>query len=671
MSDQRPPEPRPELPAEGRCRVVIEGVRPEIDGGRHPVKRVLGEEMLVSATLVGDGTDLIAGVVHHRRPGTAEVREVPLRPAGLDRYEAPLDLDALGRHGYRVEAWVDAFATWRRDLQRRVAAGQDVTVDLRIGAGLVRAAADRATGSDTRRLGETADELEDAAAPIESRIAVALGAGLAELAARYPDRGRATLCDRELEVIVDDTLAGFSAWYELFPRSFGPDGRHGTLADAAQVLSHVAAMGFDVVYLPPIHPIGRTHRKGRDNAMVAEKGDPGSPWAVGGPEGGHMSVHPELGTVDDLRDFVLQARSHGLEVALDIAFQASPDHPWVTEHPQWFRQRPDGTIQYAENPPKKYQDIHPFDFESEDWRSLWIALRDVFLFWVDKGVRVFRVDNPHTKALPFWEWCIADVKARRPDAVFLAEAFTRPALMYALAKRGFTQSYTYFTWRNTKRELTEYMEELCHGEVAELLRPSFWPNTPDILPEHLQYGGRPIFIQRAVLAATLSSNWGIYGPAFELMENLPRAGAEEYSSSEKYELRRWDISRADSLSHLLGRLNGIRKDNPALWSNRTLMFHPTDNEQLICYSKTQGDNAVVVVVNLDPHHRQAGFVELDMGALAIDADRPFQVHELVGDARFLWEGARNYIELDPQVMPAHVLRIRRRVRTEHDFDYFF
>jgi starch synthase (maltosyl-transferring) len=431
-------------------------------------------------------------------------------------------------------------------------------------------------------------------------------------------------------------------------------------------------MGFDTLYLPPIHPIGRTARKGPNNSVTAGPDDPGSPWAIGAAEGGHTAVHPDLGTVDDVRRLVERARAKGLELALDIAFQCSPDHPWVREHPEWFRARPDGTVQYAENPPKKYQDIYPFDFEGEAWQALWAALRDVILFWCDQGVRVFRVDNPHTKPLPFWEWCLAEVKARHPDALFLSEAFTRPKLMQRLAKLGFSQSYTYFTWRNTKRELWEYFDGMARSGVREFLRPNLWPNTPDILPEALQVGGRPAFVARFILAATLGASYGIYGPAFELCDGRAREhGSEEYLDSEKYQVRAWDLGASHSLRHLIARVNRIRKGHPALQTDRTLELHPTDNEALLCYSKRSldGDDIVVVVVNLDPYHVQSGWLDLPLDRLGI-AGATCQMHDVLGGERFLWRGARHFVRLDPGVVPAHIFAVRRRVRSERDFDYY-
>ena len=497
---------------------------------------------------------------------------------------------------------------------------------------------------------------------------------MGEFAARYPDRTRAVTWPVELRVSVDRERARYSSWYELFPRSCSPNaGVHGTFADCAACLPYVAAMGFDVLYLPPIHPIGREQRKGRNNTLVTAADDVGSPWAIGAAEGGHTAVHPQLGTLGDFRTLLARASERGLEIALDIAFQCAPDHPWVKSHPRWFRWRPDGTVQYAENPPKKYQDIYPFDFESDDWQALWQALLEVFLFWCGEGVRIFRVDNPHTKPFPFWEWVIGRIRSEHPDVIFLSEAFTRPKVMHRLAKLGFTQSYTYFTWRNTKQELVEYFTELSSAPGREYFRPNCWPNTPDILSEYLQVGGQPAFMARVVLAATLCANYGIYGPAFVLMEHSPReAGSEEYLDSEKYELRQWDLARQDNLAEFIGRINAARRDNEALHHDWRLRFFPVDNDQLICYAKSTEnlDNIVVAVVNLDPAHPQSGWVDLDLDHLGVDAATAYQMHDLLSGARYLWNGRRNFVLLDPARSPAHIFRLRRRVHSEHDFDYF-
>ncbi|NJD27954.1 MAG: alpha-1,4-glucan--maltose-1-phosphate maltosyltransferase [Chloroflexi bacterium] len=661
---------------EGRRRVVVEAIWPEIDAGRFPIKRVVGDTVAVEADVFADGHDQLAVRLVHRSPdGTTA--ETAMEPLGNDRWRGELTVEAVGRHGYAIAAWIDHFATWRGDLEKRVAAGQDVSVDLQIGAehtarAAQRAAADGAT-DDGARLRALTDTLQ-AGASLPTATETALGDELAALMARHPDRSLETVSAPELEIVVDPVHARFSSWYELFPRSTSPKpGRHGTLADVIARLDYVADLGFDVLYLPPIHPIGERQRKGPNNVTSPNPTDPGVPWAIGGAAGGHDAVHPDLGTIDDLRALVAAADKRGIRVALDIAFQASPDHPYVDEHRAWFRSRPDGTVQYAENPPKKYQDIYPFDFETAEWRGLWTELRRVIRFWMDQGVRIFRVDNPHTKPFAFWEWLIDDLKRTDPDVLFLAEAFTRPKVMYRLAKLGFSQSYTYFTWRNTKDELTDYFLELNRPPLAEFFRPNAWPNTPDILHEYLQHGGRPAFIARLVLAATLAASYGIYGPAFELGESTPREpGSEEYLDSEKYEIRTWDLAAPHSLAPLIRTVNAARRDHPALQSNERLAFHHVEDDQLIAYSKQTADaqDTIVTVGNLDPHHPRSGTLELPLEALGIDPERPFEVHDLLTDRTMLWQGHRNLVELDPAGVPAMILDVRPRVRSEADFDAF-
>jgi starch synthase (maltosyl-transferring) len=668
-----PSREAPVTPAAGQQRAVIDAVRPEVDGGRFPIKRTIGETVIVEADAFGDGHDLVSCRLLFKHDADERWTESPMTAAGNDRYRGEFRVSALGRYRYTVEAWIDPYRTWRADLIKRVAAGQQVDVDLLIGAAIAAAAGSRAEGDDAARLRTLASALSDRSDPAQASAA-ALDNELARLVSQHPDRALATRYERELEVVVDRERARFSTWYELFPRSCSPDaGRHGRFRDCEAWLPRVAAMGFDVLYLPPIHPIGRSFRKGRNNTVDAGPEAVGSPWAIGAKEGGHTAVHPDLGTLEDFRRLVAAAATHGLEVALDLAFQCAPDHPYVTEHPEWFRLRPDGTIQYAENPPKKYQDIYPFDFESADWRGLWDELRRVVQFWIDQGIRIFRVDNPHTKPFPFWEWLIADVKASYPEAIFLSEAFTRPKVMYRLAKLGFSQSYTYFTWRNSRQELTDYFRELTTTGVAEYLRPNLWPNTPDILPESLQEGGRPAFMIRLILAATLGASYGIYGPPFETCENVPRApGSEEYLNSEKYEVRHWQLDSDRTLAPLITRLNRIRRDNPALQSDSSLRFHDTDNPLVLCYSKATADrgNAIIVVVSLDAYRPQSAWVTLDLDALGVDPQRAFQVHELLTDSRYVWQGAGGRVELSPESQPAFVLRIRAKRRTERDFDYY-
>ena len=661
----------PSAELNGRQRVAIEGVWPEIDGGRFAIKRTSGDSVTVEADIFADGHDQLTSVLLFRRDEDTTWQEVPMTPLGNDRWRGSFEVDGPGRYLYTIEAWVDHYRTWRHDLRRRIDAGQDVTVDLQIGAALVESAAARAEGPDRRHIEVLLGILRNSADP-EGAINAALDDGQAELVLRYADRRFATRYAPALRVTVDRERARFSTWYEMFPRSASPTpGAHGTLADCQRLLPEIAAMGFDVLYLPPIHPIGRTLRKGPNNTVTSGPGDVGSPWAIGAAEGGHEAVHPDLGTIDDLRALVREARTHGLEIALDIAFQCSPDHPWVTEHPEWFRSRPDGTIQYAENPPKKYQDIYPFDFETEAWQTLWEALADVFFFWIDAGVRIFRVDNPHTKALPFWEWAIDQITSRHPDTIFLSEAFTRPRVMERLAKLGFTQSYTYFTWRNTAAELREYATELTGPRLREFFRPNFWPNTPDILHEYLQTGGRPAFAARVTLAATLTANYGIYGPAFELCENRPiKPGSEEYLDSEKYQIRAWDREAPHSLAGLITKLNHARRAHPALQRNEGLRFHDVDNAHLLCYSKSTPDrrDVILVVVNLDPFNRQSGWVHLDLDALGIAGAGSFAVDDLLAGVRFIWQGAVNYVELAPDQAQAHVFQVRSPIPPEGAID---
>jgi len=660
-------------PADGRKRVVIEGVDPEIDAGRFAIKRILGDNVQVEADIFADGHDHVAARLLYR------YREIPtwsmaaMQPLGNDRWRGSFPVARLGEYHYTIAGWIDHFDTWRSDLEKRIAAGQDIGVDLLNGAQLVEQAAERTGRDDADLLRRWAALLRNPKDPAAAQK-TALDPALAEMMAQYLDPAMETRYERELRVTVDREKARYSAWYELFPRSTSPDpDRHGTFKDVEGRLNYIERLGFDVLYLPPIHPIGQAFRKGKNNSVTAEAGDTGSPWAIGAKEGGHEAIHPELGTLEDFRHLLQAAASRGIELALDIAFQCSPDHPWVREHPDWFRHRADGTIQYAENPPKKYQDIYPLDFESRDWQGLWDGLLHVFLYWIEQGVRIFRVDNPHTKAFPFWEWCIAEIKRDYPDTIFLAEAFTRPRVMQRLAKLGFTQSYTYFTWRNTKQELTEYLTELTQSRTCQYMRPNLWPNTPDILHETLQVGGRPAFISRVVLAATLGPNYGMYGPAYELLENVPvRQGSEEYLNSEKYEIRRWDLNAPHSIAGIIAEINRARRENPALHMSHDLFFHGSDNPYLIAYSKSSrdGNNVVLTVVNLDPFHTQSGWVNLDLGHLLVERNESFQVRDLLTGSVYLWQGSRNYVELRPDKIPAHIFRVLRRVRSEKDFDYY-
>jgi starch synthase (maltosyl-transferring) len=661
--------------SDGKRRVAIEGVRPEIDCGRFPIKRTVGERVAVEADVFADGHDEISCHLRYRTETDPEWADLPMVPLGNDRWRGEFLIEEVVDHRYTIRAWIDRFGTWRHDLEKRVAAGQDVAADLLIGAEQVDRAARRASGKDARQLRSFTSLIRAGAGGVQgTAVDAALDEELLALMQRHPDRRGAVNYGRDLLVRVDREKARFSTWYELFPRSTASQrGRHGTFADVERRLPYVAAMGFDVLYFPPIHPIGTSFRKGPNNEPDGGPDAVGSPWAIGSKEGGHTAIHPRLGTIEDFEHLVGAAGAAGLEVALDLAFQCSPDHPWVTEHPNWFRHRPDGTIQYAENPPKKYQDIYPLDFETDDWQNLWKALVGIIRYWIDHGVKIFRVDNPHTKSFRFWEWAIDSIRADHPDAIFLSEAFTRPRIMYRLAKLGFNQSYTYFTWRNGKHELIEYLTELTATQVAEFFRPNFWPNTPDILHATLQAEARSTFIARFVLAGTLAASYGIYGPAFELMEHVPlEAGREEYLNSEKYEIRRWDVDRPDSLAGLVGRVNTIRHQSPALQSNRALRFHRIDNDQLIVYSKRTEDRSevILVVVNIDPVWTQSGWLELDLGELGVEPSELYQVHDLLADTKYVWQGSHNYVELNPKVMPAHIFQVRRRVPTARGYAQF-
>ncbi len=647
--------------ARGRGRnlsvAIIEDVKPQVDGGRFPIKRVVGEGVAVTAACFSHGHERVACAVRVRGPDDEAWRETAMEALGNDLWRAVFAVDRIGAWEYSVACWVDHLTEWRDDFARRIDPG-DMRLAARIGAELVERSAEGCEIADRAKLDAWIRVLRQQDDIEQLRIA-ALDAELFALArAREPRDALAET--RPFAVTVDRERARFSTWYELFPRSAGDTpGVHGTFADVDERLDEIAAMGFDVLYLPPIHPIGRDKRKGRNNATAAAPDDVGSPWAIGAKEGGHTAILPALGTAADFRHLVMAARARDMEIALDIAFQCAPDHPWVKQHPDWFRKRPDGSIQYAENPPKKYQDIYPLDFESADAKGLWEALRDVFLFWAKEGVAIFRVDNPHTKPFAFWEWVIKEVKAAYPEALFLSEAFTRPHVMHQLAKLGFTQSYTYFTWRLTKVELTEYFTELSREDSREYFRPNCWPNTPDILPYHLQNASLGAFRLRLVLAATLAANYGMYGPAYELGENRPReAGSEEYLDSEKYELRHWNRADPESLAPLITELNAHRHAHPALQSDWSLAFHPTDNDQLLCYSKHTGDDRVLAVVNLDPLNVQSGWVDVDCAALGLDPASALTMHDLLGSATYSWRSGRNFVRLDPADSPAHLFSIR-------------
>ena len=663
-------------------RPVVRAVHPQVDGGGRPAKSTVGERLTVAADAFVDGHDALWCDLRFRHEADADWSTEPMSASVDDRWQGMLPITKTGLYRFVVQARVDAFATWRGDLAARAAAGHDLSVELLVGSALVADAATRAPATERRMLAALADALRTSPRGIEGdapeEVACWVLGGprrvvpsLADVL--FADQLRCVMgpladpatgtSSGTYRVLAERPRARFSTWYELFPRSASTGGSaHGTFADVRRRLDYVDRMGFDVLYLPPVHPIGETARKGRNAATAAAPGDPGSPWAIGGSAGGHTSLHPELGSEEDFRALVADAASRGIDLAIDLAFQASPDHPWVREHPTWFRHRPDGSIRHAENPPKRYEDIYPFDFESADWRDLWDALRDVVRHWIAQGVRVFRVDNPHTKPFAFWEWLLASIQEEAPDTIFLSEAFTRPRVMEHLARIGFTQSYTYFTWRTSKWELETYLAQLTSPETAAYLRPNLWPNTPDILSEELQSGGRAAFLCRLVLAATLCSSYGIYGPAYELQEHLPREpGSEEYLRSEKYEIRAWDVDSPASLSSFVALVNRIRHGHQALQFNDSLRFHGTDNDNLIAYSKSRatpsGLDVILTVANLDHGDAQSGWVTMDLTALGLDPQLPYVAHDLLSDAHYVWEGGSNYVKLDPSDVPCHVLHL--------------
>ena len=641
-----------------RRRVFVRSLHPQIDGGRYPAKAIVGDAFVVTANVFADGHVRLAAELLWHSAGSAEFERVPMTPVGNDRWEGRFVPAAAGTYEYTVRGRVDPYAGWAADLERRIAAGQDVTIDLAIGAAIVDRSARSGIADSAAALADLARALRTGGA---AAVALALDPRSAAVVAAVADWSAATEHRPILACAAEPARAAFSAWYELFPRSLGIGGAPGTLRDAAAAVPEIAAAGFDVLYLPPVHPIGRTARKGPNNAAAAGPGDPGSPWAIGSEAGGHTTVDPALGSVDDVRGLATIARAHGMELALDIAFQCSPDHPYVRLHPEWFRHRPDGTIQYAENPPKRYQDIYPFDFETEAWRELWAELLRVVVFWVEAGVQVFRVDNPHTKPIRFWEWIIGQVRRQAPGVTFLSEAFTRPAVMYELAKAGFSQSYTYFAWRNTPAELEAYFTELADPRIRQLFRPNLWPNTPDILTAYLQTGGQPAFAVRAVLAATLASSYGVYGPAFEHVEaRAAAAGSEEYLQSEKYELRPRPPG-VPPLRPLLATLNRIRRAHPALQRDRGIAFHPVEGEGLVAYSRAddEGTDVILVVANCDPRRVAAGLVDVQTDRIGIPAGGTFIVTDLLDGRRYAWRAGRNFVRLDPATAPAHVFAVSR------------
>ncbi len=649
---------------EGHKRVSIRNVSPEIDCGKYPVKRIVNEEIEVHADIFGDGHDKVDAVLLTREKKKGRSRDKKWQEHhmvfhGNDHWTSTFKKESPGNYEYTIEAWVDHFTTWQEDLKKKAAANQNLRTELLIGANFMEEALSQATAPNKKKLKNWIELLRDDEKESQA-ISEALSGTASRVMYESRDRSKAYHYDHILEVRVERERTLFSAWYEFFPRSASPEkNRHGTFKDCENVLTEVAKMGFDVVYFPPVHPIGRSHRKGVNNAVDAEEGDPGSPWAIGAKEGGHKSIHPELGSMEDFKRLVKKAKELDIEIALDFAIQCSPDHPYVKEHPQWFKWRPDGTVQYAENPPKKYQDVLPVNFETEDWENLWEELKSIVEFWIDKGVNIFRVDNPHTKTFLFWEWLIKEINAKYDGIIFLAEAFTRPRVMEELAKIGFNQSYTYFTWRNSKEEFVEYLTQLTQTEMREYYRPNFWPNTPDILPISLENQHEPSFLIRLILAGTLSSNYGIYGPVFEFGLNEAYPGKEEYTHSEKYQIYHWDWHRNTRIKEVITILNRIRKENAALQTTWNIEFCDTDNDQLIGYSKMdqEGENKLIIVVSLDPNHSQAGWIKVPLKKYGIEPHDSYSVTDLLTGASYIWQDEWNYIELHPQAIPAHILKV--------------
>ena len=642
--------------------VVIDNVQPLIDCGRAPIKRIVGEDLVVEADIFKDGHDVVAAVLKWRVVGKRAWRETPMIFVDNDRWRGVCTLYDQAIHEYTVEAWIDTFRSWQQEFAKKFEGGiSDLRSEALEGAAIVKGAVSRARDrADSARLREFAEQIVTGA---NSEIyAIAQSGELDVLMATYPDRADATQYEPIPHVVVDRPVALFGAWYEFFPRSAEGHGDRGsTFRDCLPRVDDAKAMGFDVLYFPPIHPIGGTNRKGRNNAVTCEPGDPGVPWAIGSEAGGHKAVEPSLGTLEDFDWLQKKVRKRGMEIALDFAINCSPDHPYVKEHPEWFYKRPDGTIKYAENPPKKYEDIYPINFRCENWRELWAEMKSIVLFWAERGVRIFRVDNPHTKPVAFWEYLIEGVREKYPDAIFLAEAFTKPKMMKALARAGFNQSYTYFTWRNSKQELIDYFTELTQTEMSEYFRPNLWPNTPDILPYALQDGGRPAFMSRVLMAATLSPLYGIYS-GYELCENEALPGREEYLDSEKYQFKERDWNAPGNIKDWIARINQIRKQNRALQMYTNLRFYPADNDAILFYGKMTParDNIILVVVNLDPFRKQNSFVHVPIEEFGQMATDEYQVHDLLNDARYTWRGRRNYVELDPEIQPAHIFLVHRR-----------
>jgi starch synthase (maltosyl-transferring) len=645
-----------------RNRTIIEQVLPEVNNGQFFIKRIPGEKVVVTADIYGDGHDHLRAALHYRHESQKRWKEVFMEELENDTWTAAFTAEKKGFYHYKLEAWIDHLLHWYEGFIKKHEAGQDMSVELKIGASYLRGAAAQYPKTKAKQLEKIADQLV-AENGYEAAVQLVRSSDFKQVMASTPYKQFQTEYDKGLSVRVGWEKELYSTWYELFPRSTSREaGKHGTFKDVEELLPRVQEMGFDVLYMPPIHPIGKINRKGKNNATETREGEPGSPWAIGSDEGGHKAIHPELGSLDDYKSLLKKAKSMGIDIAFDLAFQCAPDHPYIKEHPEWFIWRPDGTIMYAENPPKKYQDIVPINFETEDWKNLWDELKSVVLYWCQAGVRIFRVDNPHTKPFRFWQWLISEVQKDYPDTIFLAEAFTRPKVMAALAKAGFNQSYTYFTWRNDKKELEEYLTELTRTESREYFRPNFWPNTPDILAYELMNAGPNAFVKRFILAATLSSNYGMYGPSYELMENTPNTnGKEEYFNSEKYEIRHYDWNYKNRLTDVITKVNHIRKEHPALQDTWNIHFTRTDNDQLMSYIKLTPDKSNIIwsIVNFDTEHTQTGYVEVPKPLLGIEGNVKLKVTDLLTGAIYHWFNEWNYVALDPEQYPAHILLVEK------------
>jgi len=657
---------------EGNARVVFENVSPEIHSGRFPIKRVINREVKVFAELFTDGHNLISGKILYRNINEKKWKETELIPIGNEGYEGTFIVDTLGIWEYTLIGWIDEFATWQMNLGKRLSGDSNITVELETGVRYLHSIINNVPDSIEKKLKKTVKEIINKNKI--NALNAALDKSLLPIMVKYGKRKNLSVYEKDLQIMVEPEIAGFSAWYEMFPRSnWGECKGHSTFKTVEKRLDYIKDMGFNVLYLPPVHPIGKQFRKGKNNSVNADRGDVGSPWAIGGKQGGHKAVLSKLGSLDDFKHLVKRAKQKGIFIALDLAYQCSPDHPYVKEHSEWFKKRSDNTIQYAENPPKKYQDIYPFDFSTVHWKELWEELKSIVLFWINNGVTIFRVDNPHTKSLSFWEWLIIEIKKKHPETVFLAEAFTRPRMMYRLAKLGFSQSYTYFAWRNTKRELINYLNELNDNDKIDYYRPNFWPNTPDILNEFLQHRGSNAFKIRFILAALLSPNYGIYGPVFELCENIPiKEGSEEYMNSEKYEIRKWDVDDKKSISGFIGKVNGIRNNNIIYQSNINFEFLNIDNESLLAFARYNDyfSDIHIIIINLDANWKQSGWLELPIDKFNIEREKPYQVYDKLNNNYYIWNGSKNYIELNPESKIAHVFEIRKLKRTEENFDYY-